>query len=94
MMMLGIYDEKKRKIKMISSANHHIYVMKPVVMNTQNKQDNTPRNSSALVDANSRRQSLNEEFGSRKKKKALQAIKNNIILSENIVGRESMGKAK
>lgn len=93
--MLGIYDEKKRKIKMISSANHHIYVMKPVVTNSQNnKQDNTPRNSSVLVDAVSRRQSLNEEFGSRKKKKALQAIKNNIILSENIVGRESMGKAK
>ena len=62
----------------------HAYVMKPHLV---------PRNEvkrNATLSSLERRQSLTEEFGSRKKKRALNAAQSNIISSENIAGASAV----
>ena len=79
---VGVYDDKTKKIKLVKTD--HVYVMKP---HLQSK-TTVPRKSE--MDYDQRRQSLTEEFGSRKKKRALAAEKSNTILTENISGAKSM----
>ena len=65
----------------------HIFVMKP-------KFDNVvvPARYTSMTNAE-RKQSLTEEFGSRKKKRALKAAQSNTISSENIAGATAVEKA-
>lgn len=79
---VGIYDEKSKKMKLVKTD--HVYVMKPHI----ESQVVIPRKSE--MDYDQRRQSLTEEFGSRKKKRALAAEKSNTILTQNIAGANSM----
>lgn len=79
---VGIYDEKTKKLKLVKTD--HIFVMKPHI----ESREVVPRNST--MDYATRRQSLTDEFGSRKKKRALQAEKSNTILTENISGAKSI----
>lgn len=79
---VGIYDEKTKKMKLVRTD--HVFVMKPQI----ESRTVVPRNST--MDYAQRRQSLTEEFGSRKKKRALAAEKSNTILTENISGAKSM----
>mgnify|MGYP005991335383 CR=1 FL=1 len=79
---VGVYDEKTKKLKLVKTD--HVYVMKPHI----ESRTVVPRMSS--MDYDQRRQSLTEEFGSRKKKRALAAQKSNTILTENIAGAQSM----
>jgi hypothetical protein len=79
---VGVYDEKTKKLKLIKTD--HVYVMKPHI----ESKTVVPRVSEMGYDQ--RRQSLTEEFGSRKKKRALAAEKSNTILTENIAGASSM----
>ena len=65
----------------------HIFVMKPQFENTR-----VPVRSLSMTNAE-RRQSLTEEFGSRKKKRALKAAQSNIISSENIAGASAVESA-
>ena len=65
----------------------HIFVMKPQFENTR-----APVRSLSMTNAE-RRQSLTEEFGSRKKKRALKAAQSNIISSENIAGAGAVESA-
>jgi hypothetical protein len=80
---VGVYDEKTKKIKLVKTD--HIFVLKPHI---ETKDVTAPRNST--MDYATRRQSLTDEFGSRKKKRALQAEKSNTILTENISGAKSI----
>lgn len=66
---------------------NHIYVMKPILKATSN----IPRLS--VMSNYDRKQSLTEEFGSKKKKRALKAAQSNIILTENIVGSAAVQSA-
>lgn len=79
---VGIYDEKTKKMKLVKTD--HIFVMKPHI----ETREVAPRNST--MNYAERRQSLTDEFGSRKKKRALQAEKSNTILTENISGAKSI----
>lgn len=79
---VGVYDEKTKKLKLIRTD--HVFVMKPHV----ETRTVVPRNST--MDYAQRRQSLTDEFGSKKKKRALAAEKSNTILTENISGAKSM----
>lgn len=65
----------------------HIFVMKPQFENNR-----VPVRSLSMTNAE-RRQSLTEEFGSRKKKRALKAAQSNIISSENIAGASAVESA-
>eukprot|EP00600_Ochromonadales_sp_CCMP1393_P012835 CAMPEP_0175007980 /NCGR_PEP_ID=MMETSP0005-20121125/6725_1 /TAXON_ID=420556 /ORGANISM="Ochromonas sp., Strain CCMP1393" /LENGTH=129 /DNA_ID=CAMNT_0016263507 /DNA_START=313 /DNA_END=702 /DNA_ORIENTATION=- len=73
----------------------HIYVMRPEVSSSSSSNNNysnaSKRPSTASMDYAQRRQSLTEEFGSRKKKRALVAERSNTILAENISGAKSIG---
>lgn len=79
---VGVYDEKTKKLKLVKTD--HVFVMKPHI----ESKSVVPRLSEITYDQ--RRQSLTEEFGSRKKKRALAAEKSNTILTENIAGASSM----
>jgi A49-like RNA polymerase I associated factor len=62
----------------------HVYVMKP-----QFSSERVPERNASMTNTE-RRQTLTEEFGSRKKKRALKAAQSNIISSENIVGVDAV----
>jgi hypothetical protein len=79
---VGVYDERTKKLKLVKTD--HVFVMKPFM----ESKVVVPRKSS--MDYDTRRQSLTEEFGSRKKKRALAAEKSNTILTENISAAKSM----
>lgn len=65
----------------------HIFVMKPQFDNQR-----VPARSTSMTNAE-RKQSLTEEFGSRKKKRALKAAQSNTISSENIAGASAVESA-
>lgn len=79
---VGVFDARSNKIKLIKAD--HVFVLKPSFEQREIKS----RHSS--LDYAQRRQSLTEEFGTRKKKRALQAEKSNTISTENIAGAKSM----
>jgi hypothetical protein len=80
---IGVLDEKTKKLRIIKTD--HVFVMKPQI---EAPQTTAPRNST--MDYAERRQSLTDEFGSRKKKRALMAEKSNTILTENIAGAKTI----
>jgi hypothetical protein len=81
--VVGVYDERTKKLKLVKTE--HIYVMRPAF---------EPHSSSAPriqeMDYNTRRSTLTEEFGSRKRKRALAQEKSNAILTENVSGADAM----
>ena len=81
------FGDNSRKNDNNRFAVEHIFVMKP-------KFDNVvvPARYTSMTNAE-RKQSLTEEFGSRKKKRALKAAQSNTISSENIAGATAVEKA-
>ena len=77
---IGVIDQKTGKMTIIQTDQ--VFTMRPQFkISESNKR---PRNSS--MNNSERRQSLTEEFGSRKKKRALHAAQSNTISIENISG--------
>jgi hypothetical protein len=75
---IGVLPEGSKDM-MIYRADH-IFVMKPQFVNAA-----IPIRNTSMSNAE-RKQSLTEEFGSKKKKRALKAAQSNTISSENISG--------
>lgn len=86
--LIGVLDEKTNELRIIR-ATTHIYVVKPELI----AKDNAFINRLSTMSNIERRQSLTEEFGSRKKKRAMHAAQSNIILSENISGATAVESA-
>lgn len=82
--LVGKINEKNNEIECFLA--NHAFVMKPV-------------NSNASIASRSfqsnfdRKQSLTEEFGSKKKKRAMHAAQSNIISAENISGAQAVDSA-
>jgi hypothetical protein len=76
---VGVYNPVTKELKVVPA--NHAYVMKPEL----NSSKITSIEPAAMTNLE-KRQSLIEEFGSRKKKKSMQAAISNIISSENISG--------
>jgi hypothetical protein len=66
---------------------NNVFVLRPKVENNQVPED------IAKITATERRDALTNEFGSKKRKRALAAEKSNIILAENISAAEELGNA-
>lgn len=79
---VGIYNVKSKDMNLLSAD--HIYVMRPKLDFHE-----APARHSTMSYAE-RKQSLTEEFGSRKKKRALAAAQSNIISAENISGASAL----
>ena len=75
---IGVWNKSSGTFRIIESE--HVFVMKPHVA----RESNITRNSS--LSYQERQQTLTDEFGSRKKKRALSAAQSNIIVAENIIG--------
>lgn len=84
---VGILDEDSQIMKI--SPVGHAFVLKPQLKAKRP----VARNSSETSTYLERKQSLTEEFGSRKKKRALKAAQSNIILPENISGGAAVEQA-
>lgn len=80
---IGILDEKTNEMNIV--ASDHVFVMKPHIKS----KNNGPVRLSSMT-SNERRESLTEEFGSKKKKRALAAKLSNSILSENVSGVDAL----
>ncbi|KAJ1424880.1 A49-like RNA polymerase I associated factor-domain-containing protein [Ochromonadaceae sp. CCMP2298] len=80
--IVGVYDERTKKLRLVKTE--HIFVMRPQFED----KSSAPRIND--MDYNTRRSTLTEEFGSRKRKRALAQEKSNAILTENISGAQSM----
>ena len=65
----------------------HAFTLRPKIENIQAPED------IATISATQRRDSLTHEFGSKKRKRALNAEKSNIILAENISAANELGTA-
>lgn len=79
---IGVRNKLKGSFRLIKSD--HVFVMKPHVI----RECNITRNSS--LSYQERKQTLTDEFGSRKKKRALSAAQSNIIVAENIIGAKAV----
>jgi hypothetical protein len=80
---VGIYNEQTGKFKI--TKTDHVFVMKPVF---SHKTMNPERNST--MSFMERKNSLTAEFGSRKKKRKMQAALSNKISAENISGANAV----
>ena len=82
---LGILDEENHTMTAIPVD--HIFVMRPTFPDKTVKITKT-----TSLDGNyaERRQSLTDEFGSKKKQRALKAAQSNTILAENISGSDTV----
>ena len=80
---VGVYNSETKKMKIVPAS--HVYVLKPAAIKPNGAADSNMTNVE-------KRQSLTEEFGSRKKKRALQAAQSNVISAENISGAAEMEK--
>ncbi len=79
---IAIHNTKNKQIRVIPTD--HIYVLKPHLLVSE-----APTRQSSMT-YQERKQSLTEEFGSRKKKRALQAAQSNVISTENISGASAL----
>jgi hypothetical protein len=82
---VGILDESTGVMTL--HAADHAFVMRPVVVGREDKL----RTSATSYEA--KRESLTQEFGSRKKKRALAAAQSNTISAENISGASAVEHA-
>lgn len=82
---IGIADEDSNELRLIPAS--HAFVMRPHLQGANAPQAPSRLSTMSNID---RRESLTEEFGSKKKKKAVQAKLSNTILSENISGARSI----
>lgn len=81
---IGLLDDKNGEMRIIPVD--HAYVMR-----VQGKADTVQH--IAALEYNQRRESLIENFGSKKKKKSQKALKSNIISAENIAGVDAIETA-
>lgn len=79
---IGVHSSKNNHIKIIPTD--HIFVLKPHMQVVE-----AAARPSSMSYAE-RKQSLTEEFGSSKKKRALKAAQSNIISAENISGASAL----
>ena len=82
---MGVLDRRSGTMQL--TAAEHIFVMKPQLVS----KNDVVRNS-AMWNFD-RKASLTEEFGSKKKKRAVRAAQSNIISSENISGATAVESA-
>ena len=82
---VGFLPEGSKEMTIFQAE--HIFVMKPKFNNTV-----IPARYTSMTNAE-RKQSLTEEFGSRKKKRALKAAQSNTISSANIAGSSAVENA-
>lgn len=80
---VAVYNSKTNEFKLYPT--NHTYILRP---QAQNAAVTAPRSS--LSNA-ARRETLTQEFGSKKKKRAMQAAKSNTISAENISGATELG---
>lgn len=80
--VIGVLDENSQEIRLITKEEH-AFVMKSELYSHRSV---VASKSLSNLTSMERKQSLTEEFGSRKKKRALQAAQSNVISSENISG--------
>lgn len=80
---VGIYDSDAKKITIV--PEDHIFAMRPNFDHLIVQPDRI-----STMDNEERRESLTGEFGSRKKKRALAALKSNRISTENIAGAKTV----
>lgn len=69
----------------------HVYVLRPNIQRLSEMGDGKLAARLSTATASERRESLTNEFGSKKKKRALQAMKSNIISAENISAANELG---
>jgi hypothetical protein len=81
---IGVFNKNKNEFKVYKTD--HVYVMKPQF----NKQASSIPIRDSIMSSYERRQTLTEEFGSRKKKRANQAAQSNTISVENISGANAV----
>eukprot|EP01039_Chlorochromonas_danica_P010931 gene10931-12153_t len=83
---IGVVDPSRPGVMTVVPADH-VYVLRPHIPRLEEAQE--LRSNKIMDRLNSatpseRRESLTNEFGSKKKKRALQAMKSNVISAENI----------
>jgi len=82
---IGVVDDESNELRLMPAS--HVFVMRPSLRGANAPHAPLRLSSMSNVD---RRESLTEEFGSKKKKKAVLAKLSNTILSENISGAKSI----
>ena len=82
-MAVAVYNAKTNEFKLYPC--NHTYILRP---QAQNAAVTAPR---ASLSNAARRETLTQEFGSKKKKRAMQAAKSNTISAENISGATELG---
>lgn len=80
---VAVYNAKTNEVKLYPC--NHTYILRP---KAQNAAITAPR---ASLSNAARRETLTQEFGSKKKKRAMQAAKSNTISAENISGATELG---
>jgi len=82
---IGVVDDESNELRLVPAS--HAFVMRPSLRGANAPQAPLRLSSMSNID---RRESLTEEFGSKKKKKAVLAKLSNTILSENVSGAKSI----
>lgn len=80
---IGVVDPSRPTSMRMVPADHP-YVLRPSILRLNDLPEGKMTSRLSTASASERRESLTNEFGSKKKKRAMQAMKSNIISAENI----------